>query len=43
MEVFGVDDAAVDGDMRRMAKTVNFGIIYGSQSLWSGAASAYQQ
>jgi DNA polymerase-1 len=29
MEVFGVEDAAVDGDMRRMAKTVNFGIIYG--------------
>jgi DNA polymerase-1 len=29
MEVFGVDAAAVDGDMRRMAKTVNFGIIYG--------------
>jgi DNA polymerase-1 len=29
MEVFGVDATAVDGDMRRMAKTVNFGIIYG--------------
>jgi DNA polymerase-1 len=29
MEVFGVAGAAVDGDMRRMAKTVNFGIIYG--------------
>lgn len=29
MEVFGVAAAAVDGDMRRMAKTVNFGIIYG--------------
>jgi DNA polymerase-1 len=29
MEVFGVSDTAVDGDMRRMAKTVNFGIIYG--------------
>lgn len=29
MEVFGVDSQAVDDDMRRMAKTVNFGIIYG--------------
>ena len=29
MEVFDVDTEAVDGDMRRMAKTVNFGIIYG--------------
>jgi DNA polymerase I len=29
MEVFGVEASAVDGEMRRMAKTVNFGIIYG--------------
>jgi DNA polymerase I len=29
MEVFGVDASAVNGNMRRMAKTVNFGIIYG--------------
>lgn len=29
MEVFGVEASAVDDDMRRMAKTVNFGIIYG--------------
>lgn len=29
MEVFGVDQEDVDGNMRRMAKTVNFGIIYG--------------
>ncbi len=29
MDVFAVDESAVDGDMRRMAKTVNFGIIYG--------------
>jgi DNA polymerase-1 len=29
MEVFGVDGSAVDSDMRRMAKTVNFGILYG--------------
>ncbi len=29
MEVFGVDADIVAGDMRRMAKTVNFGIIYG--------------
>ncbi len=29
MDVFNVEERAVDGDMRRMAKTVNFGIIYG--------------
>ncbi|MBM3224678.1 MAG: DNA polymerase I, partial [Candidatus Tectomicrobia bacterium] len=29
MEVFGVEHSAVDSDMRRMAKTVNFGILYG--------------
>ena len=29
MDVFNVSESAVDGDMRRMAKTVNFGIIYG--------------
>jgi DNA polymerase-1 len=29
MEVFGVPANVVDSDMRRMAKTVNFGIIYG--------------
>jgi DNA polymerase-1 len=29
MEVFGVDGSTVDSDMRRMAKTVNFGILYG--------------
>src|SRR5262245_33589521 len=29
MEVFGVTPEAVNGEMRRMAKTVNFGIIYG--------------
>lgn len=29
MEVFGVAPDAVDGEMRRMAKTVNFGILYG--------------
>ncbi len=29
MDVFTVDESAVDSDMRRMAKTVNFGIIYG--------------
>ncbi|GIX48619.1 MAG: DNA polymerase [Candidatus Tectimicrobiota bacterium] len=29
MEVFGVPAAAVDEQMRRLAKTVNFGIIYG--------------
>ena len=28
-EVFGVDSAEVDSDMRRMAKAVNFGVIYG--------------
>lgn len=29
MEVFNVERSAVDSDMRRMAKTVNFGILYG--------------
>jgi DNA polymerase-1 len=29
VEVFGVDASIVDSDMRRMAKTVNFGILYG--------------
>jgi len=28
-QVFGVDEKDVSADMRRMAKTVNFGIIYG--------------
>jgi len=28
-EVFGVDSSEVDSDMRRMAKAVNFGVIYG--------------
>src|SRR6185312_7467416 len=28
-QVFGVDEAAVTPDQRRMAKTVNFGVIYG--------------
>lgn len=29
MEVFGVERQTVDGERRRMAKTVNFGILYG--------------
>src|SRR5262245_62924005 len=29
VEVFSVDASVVDNDMRRMAKTVNFGILYG--------------
>jgi DNA polymerase I len=28
-EIFGVEAAAVTGEMRRVAKTVNFGVIYG--------------
>src|SRR4030042_641860 len=28
-QLFGVDKAQVTGDMRRFAKTVNFGVIYG--------------
>ena len=32
-QVFGIDPAFVTPDMRRMAKTVNFGIIYG-MSAW---------
>ncbi|MDR0610891.1 MAG: DNA polymerase I [Planctomycetaceae bacterium] len=31
-EVFGVDIADVDSDMRRIAKTVNFGVIYGQSA-----------
>lgn len=28
-EVHGIDEASVTADMRRMAKTINFGIVYG--------------
>ena len=28
-EIFGVDIAGVDGEMRRRAKTINFGLLYG--------------
>jgi DNA polymerase-1 len=31
-EVFGVDIVDVDSDMRRIAKTVNFGVIYGQSA-----------
>ncbi|MDR2705982.1 MAG: DNA polymerase I [Planctomycetaceae bacterium] len=31
-EVFGVDIADVNSDMRRIAKTVNFGVIYGQSA-----------
>ena len=27
--IFGVDETAVDDSMRRVAKTVNFGVVYG--------------
>jgi DNA polymerase-1 len=37
-EVFGVDADDVDSDMRRMAKAVNFGVVYG-QSPFGLAAS----
>ncbi len=37
-EVFGVDAEKVDSDMRRMAKAVNFGVVYG-QSPFGLAAS----
>lgn len=29
MDVFGVEESAVDSNMRRQAKAVNFGIVYG--------------
>jgi DNA polymerase I len=28
-EIFGIDESAVDSNMRRIAKAVNFGVIYG--------------
>ncbi|GAI64874.1 unnamed protein product, partial [marine sediment metagenome] len=28
-QLFGVDSSQVTSDMRRLAKTVNFGVIYG--------------
>ncbi|MFP3975359.1 MAG: DNA polymerase I [Dehalococcoidia bacterium] len=31
-QVFGIDKSAVTSDMRRVAKTVNFGVIYGMSS-----------
>jgi DNA polymerase-1 len=32
-QVFGIDEEAVTADMRRMAKTVNFGVIYGMSAV----------
>jgi DNA polymerase I len=37
-EIFGLDAAAVDKDQRRIAKAVNFGVIYG-QTPWGLAAA----
>ncbi|MCA9114220.1 MAG: DNA polymerase I [Planctomycetaceae bacterium] len=37
-QVFGVDPADVDRDMRRIAKAVNFGVIYGQSAFGLAAA-----
>ena len=48
-EVFGVPVDSVDADQRRLAKTINFGLIYGMSAFWlarqlgieRGAAARY--
>jgi len=42
-EVFGVEPESVDKDMRRIAKAVNFGIIYGQSSFGLSAALGISQ
>ena len=37
-EIFDVDDSEVDSQMRRVAKAVNFGVIYGQSSFGLAAA-----
>src|SRR5580704_15987905 len=37
-QVFGVDEAGVDANMRRIAKAVNFGVIYGQSPFGLAAA-----
>ena len=42
-EVFGVAPEAVDGEMRRVAKAVNFGVIYGQSPFGLSAALGISQ
>jgi DNA polymerase I len=42
-EVFGVAPQAVDGEMRRVAKAVNFGVIYGQSPFGLAAALGISQ
>lgn len=42
-EIFGVEFAAVDRDMRRVAKAVNFGVIYGQSPFGLAAALGIPQ
>src|SRR4029078_4130936 len=37
-EVYGVSKGAVDAEMRRVAKAVNFGVLYGQSSFGLSAA-----
>ena len=41
MEVFQVDKDKLTNDLRRKAKTINFGIIYGISPLWFSNAIRY--
>ena len=42
-EVFGVNDEEVDSDMRRMAKAVNFGVVYGQSPFGLAAGLGISQ
>ena len=42
-EIFGVAESAVDSDMRRIAKAVNFGVIYGQSPFGLAAAFGIPQ
>jgi len=42
-EIFGVDAGEVDSDMRRVAKAVNFGVIYGQSPFGLAAALGIPQ
>lgn len=42
-EIFGVDESAVASDMRRIAKAVNFGVIYGQSPFGLAAVLGISQ